>query len=63
MEPTAKCCEKSVKECEVLNLGVGSIISVSNNNIIMFAWRIPGTGSLVGCRLWGRTESDMTEAT
>ena len=29
----------------------------------VFAWRIPGTGSLVGCRLWGRTESDMTEAT
>ena len=27
------------------------------------AWRIPGLGSLVGCRLWGRTESDMTEAT
>ena len=25
-------------------------------------WRIPGTGSLVGCRLWGRIESDMTEA-
>ena len=22
-----------------------------------------GRGSLVGCRLWGRTESDMTEAT
>ena len=22
-----------------------------------------GGGSLVGCRLWGRTESDMTEAT
>ena len=22
-----------------------------------------GQGSLVGCRLWGRTESDMTEAT
>ena len=22
-----------------------------------------GLGSLVGCRLWGRTESDMTEAT
>ena len=21
-----------------------------------------GRGSLVGCRLWGRTESDMTEA-
>ena len=29
----------------------------------VLAWRIPGTGSLVGCSLWGRTESDMTEAT
>ena len=29
----------------------------------VLAWRIPGTGSLVGCRLWGRAESDMTEAT
>ena len=27
------------------------------------AWRIPGTGSLVGFRLWGRKESDTTEAT
>ena len=27
------------------------------------AWRIPGTGSLVGRRLWGRTELDTTEAT
>ena len=26
-------------------------------------WRIPGTGSLVGCRLRGRTESDTTEVT
>ena len=34
----------------------------------VLAWRIPGTwggggGDLVGCRLWGRTESDTTEAT
>ena len=29
----------------------------------VLAWRIPGMGSLVGCCLWGRTESDMTEAT
>ena len=29
----------------------------------VLAGRIPGTGSLVGCRLWGRTESDMTEST
>ena len=29
----------------------------------VLAWRIPGTGSLVGCRLWGRTESDTTQVT
>ena len=27
----------------------------------VLAWRIPGMGSLVGCHLWGRTESDTTE--
>ena len=26
----------------------------------VLAWRIPG---MVGCRLWGHTESDMTEVT
>ena len=29
----------------------------------VLAWRIPGQGSLVGCRLQGRTESDTTEVT
>ena len=29
----------------------------------VLAWRIPGKGSLLGCRLWGRTESDTTEVT
>ena len=29
----------------------------------VLAWRIPGKGSLVGCRLWGHTESNTTEAT
>ena len=29
----------------------------------VFAWRTPGTGSLVGCHLWGHTESDTNEAT
>ena len=29
----------------------------------VLAWRIPGTGSLVDCRLWGHTESNMTEVT
>ena len=27
----------------------------------VLAWRIPGLGSLVGRRLWGRTGSDTTE--
>ena len=29
----------------------------------VLAWRIPGTGEPGGCRLWGPTESDTTEAT
>ena len=29
----------------------------------VLAWRIPGQGSLVGCHVWGHTESDMTEVT
>ena len=29
----------------------------------VLAWRIPGTGEPGGYRLWGRTESDTTEAT
>ena len=29
----------------------------------VLAWRIPGTESIAGCCLWGRTESDTTEAT
>ena len=29
----------------------------------VLAWRIPGRGCLAGCRLWGRTESETTEAT
>ena len=29
----------------------------------VLAWRIPGQGSLVGCCLWGLTESGTTEAT
>ena len=29
----------------------------------IFAWRILGRWSLVGCRLWGRTELDTTEVT
>ena len=28
----------------------------------VLAWRIPGTGSLVGYCLWGHTDLDTTEA-
>ena len=34
-----------------------------NTHSSVLAWRIPGTGNLMGCRLWGCTESDMTEVT
>ena len=27
----------------------------------VLAWRIPGTGEPVGCRLWGHTERDNTD--
>ena len=29
----------------------------------VLVWRIQGQWGLVGCRLWGRTELDTTEAT
>ena len=29
----------------------------------VLAWRIPGTGSLVGCSPWGHEELDTAEAT
>ena len=29
----------------------------------ILAWRIPGTGDPLGCRLWGRIELDTIEAT
>ena len=33
----------------------------THSNVL--AWRIPGMGSLGGCCLWGRTESNTTEVT
>ena len=32
-------------------------------NSSTLAWRIPGMGEPVGCRLWGHTESDTTDVT
>ena len=58
------------------SLGVGHDFATSLSLFTFMCWRrkwqptpvfLPGEsqgrGSLVGCRLWGRTESDMTEAT
>ena len=58
------------------SLGVGQDSATSLSIFTFLHWRrqwqptpvfLPGEsqgqGSLVGCRLWGRTESDTTEAT
>ena len=57
------------------SLGVGNDWATSLSLFTFMHWRswqptpvfLPGEsegrGSLVGCRIWGRTESDMTEAT
>ena len=45
-----------------LSLSYIYIYEMATHSIVL-AWRIPGMGSLVGCRLWGHTESDTTEAT
>ena len=42
---------------------LSELVSLGMTPSSALAWRVPATGSLVGCRLWGRTESDTTEAT
>ena len=39
-----------------------SCIGEGNGNPLQCSWESQEPGSLVGCRLWGRTESDTTEA-
>ena len=45
------------------SLSLSCIGEGNGNPLHILAWRIPGTGELVGCHLWGRTGSDRTEAT
>ena len=54
----------SMQETWVQSLGWEDALSkeMATHSSIL-AWRIPGRWSLVGCRLWGHTESDTTEAT
>ena len=45
--------------------GLGSSPGEGNGNPLQYPWpgKSHGQRSLVGCRIWGRTESDMTEVT
>ena len=61
-------CSHEIKRCLLLGRKVMTNLDSTLEKEMaahssVLAWRIPGTGSLVDCRLWGRTESDMTEAT
>ena len=42
---------------------LGSSLGYSKPTLVFLPGESQGRGSLVGCRLWGRTESDTTEAT
>ena len=68
--------EESGRLQSMRSLRVGHDWATSHSRFTFMHWRrkwqptpvfLPGEsqgwGSLVGCRLWGRTESDMTEAT
>ena len=57
-------CLSPYKDTSQIQLGISlrAEKAMATHSSIL-AWRIPGTGSLVGCHLWGRTESDTTEAT
>ena len=54
----------TVRETWVRSLGQEDLLEkeMATHSSVL-AWRIPETGSLVGCRLWGRTELDTTEET
>ena len=53
-----------MQETQVQSLGQEDLLEkeMAAHSIVL-AWRIPGTGELVGCHLWGHTESDTTEVT
>jgi len=53
-------CQKKIPYLAAL--GILSEKAMATHSSIL-AWRIPGMGSLVGCSLWGCTESDTTEVT
>ena len=57
-------CLPAVQETRVRSLGWEDTLEKEMAiHSSVLAWRIPGTGSLVGCRLWLHTRSDTTEVT
>ena len=48
---------------ERLHLSLSHNREGNGDPLVFLPGESPGWQSLVGCRLWGRTESDTTEAT
>ena len=57
-------CLPTTRETRVQSLGQEDLLEkeMATHSSVL-AWRIPGMGSLLGCRLWGHAESDTAEAT
>ena len=56
-------CELDTTERLRFHFSLSSLEKEMATHSSVLAWRLPGTGSLVGCCLWDRTESDTTEVT
>ena len=57
------CEESDTTERLHFHLSLSRIGEGNGNHSSILAWGVPGTEEPVGCRLWGRTESDTTETT
>ena len=53
--------ESAMTEQLHFHFSLSCIREENGNSLSILAWRIPGTGSLVGCHLRGCTESDTTD--
>ena len=57
-------CLPTMRETRVQSLGWEDVLEKEMaTHSSTLAWKIPGKSLVVGCRLWGRTESDTTEMT
>ena len=53
----------AMQETQAQSLGWEDNLEEEMTTPVFLPGESQGRGSLVGCRLWGRTESDMTEVT